>query len=86
MIDIILNILTLGLKPWYEKHLQFHLIINEFRNKLPRPQNQAKSLSDKEKSNIQWIKGTSLEHINVLNLETHKISLAETDLDEFITS
>lgn len=83
MIDLILNILSLGLKPLYEKHLQFHQIIKDFRNKLPRPQNQAKTLTKEDKDKIWWMKGTSLEHFSVLNLGTHRVSLTETDLDDF---
>jgi|SRR5690554_6245099 len=83
MIDFVLNVLSLGLKPLYEKHLKFHEIITDFRNKLPRPQNQAKSLTDEEKDQVPWIKGSSLKHMNVLNVGTHKISLSESDLDEF---
>ncbi|MFY7861792.1 MAG: hypothetical protein ACOVP5_06145 [Chitinophagales bacterium] len=83
MIHFVFNILSLGLKPLYEKHLQFHQIITNFRNKLPRPQNQAKTLTNAEKGNIWWMKGTSLEYINVLNLGTQKVSLTETDLDDF---
>ena len=83
MIDFVLNILSLGLKPLYEKHFQFHQIITDFRNKLPRPQNQAKTLTKEDKDKIWWIKGTSLEHISVMNIGTHKVSLTETDLDDF---
>lgn len=83
MIDFVLNLLSLWLKPLYEKHLLFHQIITDFRNKLPRPQNQAKSLTDQEKNQLQWIKETSLKHMNVLNVGTHKVSLSESDLDEF---
>lgn len=81
--DILLNILTFGLKPLYEKHMEFHNIINDFRNKLPRPQNQAKNLTEKEKDKIWWLKETSLKYFNVINLNTQKISLSESDIDEF---
>jgi hypothetical protein len=83
MVDIILNILTFGLKPLYEKHLKFHNIITDFRNKFPRPQNQAKTLTDEDKDKIWWMKGTSLKHFSVLNVGTHKISLSENDIDDF---
>jgi hypothetical protein len=83
MIDLILNIISFGLKPLYEKHLEFHLIISEFRNKLPRPQNQAKILTEADKNKIWWMKDTSLQHISVLNLGTQRVSLTESDLDEF---
>ena len=83
MIDLVLNIISLGLKPLYERHLMFHQIITDFRNKLPRPQNQAKSLTVKEKEQFPGIKGTSLRNMTVLNVGTHKVSLSESDLDEF---
>lgn len=83
MIDFVLNVLSLGLKPLYEKNLQFHQIITDFRNKLPRPQNQAKTLTKEDKDKIWWMKDTSLRHFSVLNVGTHKVSLSESDLDEF---
>ena len=36
MTDILLNILSLGTKPLYERQLRFHNTITEFRNKLSR--------------------------------------------------
>ena len=36
MTDLLLNILSLGTKPLYERQLRFHDIITEFRNKLSR--------------------------------------------------
>ena len=36
MTDALLNILSLGTKPLYEKQLRFHTIITEFRNRLSR--------------------------------------------------
>jgi hypothetical protein len=51
MIDVLLNIITLGLKPIYEKHLKYYLIVKEFREKLPRPQNQARDMTQDEKKN-----------------------------------
>lgn len=83
MIEFVLNVLSLGLIPLYEKHMQFHKIVTDFRNKLPRPQNRSKTLTKEDKAKIWWIKGTSLEHISVLNVEHHKASLTETDLDDF---
>lgn len=83
MIDFVLNILSLGLKPLYERHLRFHQIIADFRIKLPRPQNQAKSLTEKEKNQVPWLNETSLKYMNVMNVGTHKTSLSESDLDEF---
>jgi len=83
VLELLLNILSFGLRPIYQKHLEFHQIISDFRNKLPRPQNQAKTLTKEDKDKIWWMKGTSLEHFSVLNIGTHKVSLSETDLDDF---
>ena len=81
MISTILNIVTLGLKPLYEKHLEFYKIIAEFRNKLPRPQNEATSLSEEEKSKHPML--SELKYINVIDLSTHKVSVNEADIDLF---
>lgn len=40
MSNFILNILSLGTKPLYEKHLKFHKIISEFREILTSSKNQ----------------------------------------------
>lgn len=42
MSNLVLNILSIGTKPLYEKHMKFHKIIEEFRNKLEKSQNQEK--------------------------------------------
>ncbi len=34
MADVVLNILSLGIKPLYERQLRFHEVISEFRNRL----------------------------------------------------
>jgi hypothetical protein len=36
MADVVLNILTLGIKPLYERNMRFHKIIAEFRNEVSR--------------------------------------------------
>jgi hypothetical protein len=81
MIDTFLNIITIGLKPVYEKHLEYFKIIEEFRNKLPRPQNEAKSLTEEEKSKHPVL--SDLKYINVLDLSTHKVTVSEADIDLF---
>jgi hypothetical protein len=81
MFDFILNILTFGLRPLYEKNLTYYKIIKEFREKLPRRQNEARQFTRKE------IEGSpafsSLQHFTVLDLSTHKTSLNESDIDLF---
>lgn len=70
MYNVLLNIVTFGLKPLYEKHLSYYIIVKEFREKLPRPQNKAKEV----KSPLPFI---------ALNLSTHKTSISEADIDKF---
>jgi hypothetical protein len=80
MVDFLLNIITLGLKPLYEKHLQYYLIVKEFREKLPRPQNQAREMTEEEKGKFL---GNSGIGIRGLDLSTQKVSVSEGDLDLF---
>lgn len=80
--DLLLNILTLGLKPLYEKHFLFFKIIDEFRNKLPRKQNEAKKMSQKDIVNDLAIKEVA-SIMTVLDLSTQKTSLTESDIDDF---
>ena len=80
--EIILNILTFGLKPLYERHLLFYNIINDFREKLPRTQKQAHKPTEKElESNL--ILSNISKTIQVIDLSTHKMSLTESDIDVF---
>lgn len=81
MIAIILNILTLG----YRKTNSYNKLISEFRIKLPRPQNQAKRLSDKEIEESPNIPD-SFKHISVYDLSTLKPSLNEQELDMFFNA
>ena len=81
MFDFILNLLTLGIKPLYEKNLSYYKIIKEFREKLPRQQNEARKLGDKEIKNNPVL--TDLQYFTVIDLSTHKTSISEADLDTF---
>lgn len=81
MFDIILNILTLGLKPLYEKNLSYYKIIKVFREKLPRHQNEARKFSEQEKRNNPFF--SSLQHFTVIDLSTHRTSLSEAEIDIF---
>lgn len=82
MIDLALAILTLGLKPLYDKNLSYSKIIIDFRNKLPRLQNQAKELTEKEKANSPFFSGI-LKSMSILNLSPHRTSISEVEIDEF---
>lgn len=37
MKDLALNILSLGIRPFYKRHTRFHAVISDFRNKLASP-------------------------------------------------
>tara|TARA_B110000967_G_scaffold119694_1_gene122384 strand:+ start:126 stop:617 length:492 start_codon:yes stop_codon:yes gene_type:complete len=80
--EIILNILTIGLKPLYESHLLFYDIINDFREKLPRPQNQAHKPTEKELESNSILSNLS-KSMQVIDLSTQKMSLTESDIDIF---
>jgi hypothetical protein len=81
MNEIILNILTLG----YKKNNSYYKLISEFRIKLPRPQNQAKRLSEREIEDNPFLPD-SLKHIAVYDLSTLKTSLSEQELDMFFNA
>ena len=85
MIDLVLNIVTLSIKPFYEKNLSYFILIDNFKKKLPRPQNQARKLSDKEKEN-KPLMPDFFKYVNVVDLSTHQSSISEQDLDLFINS
>jgi hypothetical protein len=80
--DLILNILTLGLKPLHQRHYSFYEILVEFRNKLPRRQNEARKLTEKELEKNIVLKDIS-KIMTVVDLSSQKISLTESDIDEF---
>lgn len=80
MLNQLLNILSLGIKPLYEKNLSYYKIIRDFREKLPRLQNAATPIAekDREKLGIPLLMG-----INVVNLSTFKTSITESEIDQF---
>jgi hypothetical protein len=82
MIEIFLTIITLGLKPLYDKNNSYYKIIAQFRNKLPRHQNQAKKLTEEEIAKSVLFKGVA-QFMTVLNVSPHKTSLTEAEIDEF---
>ena len=81
MLEIALNILTLG----YRKNYSYYKLISEFRIKLPRPQNQAKRLSEKEIEENPFFTD-SLKHISVYDLSTLKTNVNEQELDMFFNA
>ncbi len=82
MIELVLNILTLGLKPLYEKNMSYYKLINEFRLKLPREQNQAKKISAEDLPNNSPFKKLS-SYMSVLDLSKQKVSVSEAEIDQF---
>lgn len=81
MIEKVLNIFLFCIKPIYKKHQAYYNIIEEFRNKLPRRQNEAKTLTSEEIKAHPIL--SELEGITILDLSTHKTSLTESDIDHF---
>jgi hypothetical protein len=85
MLDLVLTILTIGLKPLYEKNISYYNLISDFRKKLPRPQNEARKITDEEIDKSPFLP-ESLKYINALDVSTHKTSISEQELDMFINS
>ncbi|MES2285237.1 MAG: hypothetical protein V4547_06070 [Bacteroidota bacterium] len=82
MLDILLTIITFGLKPVYDKNLSYYKIIKEFREKLPRKQNQAKNLTAEEIERHPLL-DNSFKHIMVLDTSNHRTTIGETEIDLF---
>jgi hypothetical protein len=85
MLDLVLNILTIGLKPLYEKNISYYNFIADFRKKLPRPQNEARKITDEEIDKKPFFP-ESMKYVNALDLSTHKPTVTEQELDFFINS
>lgn len=84
MYKLLLNLITFGLKPLYEKNISYYNLIAEFRNKLPRSQNKARRLTEEEK--IKYSFDKSLREFSIMTLNSHKTSLTEKDLDVFMNT
>jgi hypothetical protein len=61
--------------------LAYYKIVKEFRDKLPRSQNEARIISEEEKSRQPAL--ADLKNITVADLSTHLISVNEADIDLF---
>jgi hypothetical protein len=83
--EFVLSILTVGLKPLYEKNFSYYKLISDFRKKLPRPQNEARKLSEKEIEQNPFLPN-EFKHFTVVDVSTHKPTLNEQDLDFFYNS
>lgn len=80
MTEIILNILTLGIKPLYERNCRYYNIIREFREKLPRKQQDATPLSEEKRRKLGL---NNLQRIQVVDMSTYNTSITEAELDLF---
>lgn len=83
--ELLLSILTLGLKPWYDKNKSYYVLISEFRKKLPRPQHRARKITAEEIDKNPFLPN-SMKYVNAIDLSTLKPNLTEQDLDYFINS
>jgi hypothetical protein len=82
MYKILSTILSLGMKPLYDKQIEFYNILKEFRNLLPRRQKQAKLVDkDNETLNPAIVKLTSI--MTVYDLKDHEVTITEKEIDQF---
>ena len=82
MSDIFISIITIGLKPLYNKNMSYYKIVKDFRKKLPRQQNKAKILTAEEIDNNPLL-DNSFKFMTVFNMSTHKSYVVESELDLF---
>jgi hypothetical protein len=80
--NILLNILSLGLKPLYEKNMSYYKIVKEFREKLPRQQNQARNLTEEEVQKHPFLHD-SFKYFTVIDTSNHKTNVSESEIDLF---
>lgn len=85
MMDLILDILTFGIKPIYKKNISYYNLINDFRKKLPRPQNEARKITDEEIDRSPFLP-KSLKYVNSFDASSHRTSITEQELDVFMNS
>ncbi|MBS1652350.1 MAG: hypothetical protein JSU07_10100 [Bacteroidetes bacterium] len=82
MEKLLMNILSFGLKPLYEKNIAYYNLVKDFRNKLPRHQHQAKKLSKEEIEKHPFLP-KSAQYVTVVDTSTHKPDIKEADIDQF---
>jgi hypothetical protein len=71
--------IIIGLIVWIgKKNILYYSIIREFKEKLPRPQNQGRVIPEEEKKRYFLP-----EYIQVIDVSPHKTSLSESELDVF---
>ncbi len=76
------NIASLGLKPLYEKNYSYYKIVREFREKLPRAQNRARTITHEEIDRNPFLPD-SMKYVHAVDVSTHKINVSEVELDLF---
>lgn len=81
MIELLLNIFTLGVK----KNFSYYNLIDDFRKKLPRPQYEARKITDAEIDSNPFLP-ESMKYVNALDVSNHKTSITEQDLDFFFNA
>ncbi len=74
--------MSFGLKPLYDKNISYYKIIKEFRERLPRQQNRAKSLTSEEIEKHPLL-DNDFKYVNVINTSTHKTTVSEVEIDLF---
>lgn len=82
MVKLLMKVLSLVLKPLYKKNIAYYKLIKEFRDKLPRHQNQARQMSTSEVEKHPFLP-KSAKFINVLDMSTHKPNVNELEIDLF---
>ena len=76
-----LRLCTFGLVTFYEKQVHYYNIIKEFKNKLPRKQNEAKVISEERKKAHPIL--SDFAFMEVSDVSTHKVTLDEKDIELF---
>jgi hypothetical protein len=66
----------------YKKNTLYYQIIKEFREKLSRPQTEARKLSDSQIERHPFIPN-SFKDIRAIDVSTHKTAISESELDVF---
>lgn len=82
MSNIVVSILSFGLKPLYDKNAAYYKIIKDFREKLPRQQNQARQMTAEEIERHPFLPD-SFKHITVVDTSNHKTTISEAEIDIF---
>jgi hypothetical protein len=83
MLDFILKMTEGLVKVLFGKNQAYYKLVTDFRNKLPRPQNEGKVLNNSEISEHPYLPKFA-KHVTTVDLDSIKTSVTEQDLDVFI--